>query len=284
MLSAIGVSVSLLAIAPIVEQPAPACIVEDSHGRCLVSAVDPGRPGRPVPERPTEPTDLRSPRQESRDSGADAPAPPPPPTYLVRPLGEGGWVRNDSVLPDAAELLAAAPPPVPDVSAVDPGVLAQQAVEALDIAAPELRMSVEGTGYVGVPVWLWIEGGEAATGPVSATASAGGARVTATARLSAVEWSMGPPGELVRCAGAGTPWTGQDGESPDCGYVYTRRSLPERTGGRGVWTVTATAIWSVTWSGVSAGAPVEGTDTVALTGEVALPIGELQVLAGGGDR
>jgi hypothetical protein len=285
VLTALGVSMALVAAGPYVSQPPPGgCVVEDLLGRCLVSAVDPGRPGRAEPERPAEATDRRSPRPADGDDGTDGPPPPPPPpNYLVRPFGDGGWVRGGPELPDPAELLAAQPQ-APDAPAVDPGVLAQEAIEALEIAPPELRLSVDGTGFVGVPVWLWLEGGEAATGPVSATATAGGARVTATARLSTVEWAMGPPGELVRCAGPGTPWTGQDGPSPDCGYVYTRRSLPERTAGRGVWTVTATAVWSVTWSGVSAGAPVEGTDTVSLASEAALPVGELQVLVGGGDR
>ena len=66
--------------------------------------------------------------------------------------------------------------------------------------------------------------------------------MTATGRLVAVEWSLGPAGARVVCRGAGTPWRGQAGASPDCGYTYQLRSLPERTGGSGRWPVTATGV------------------------------------------
>lgn len=283
MLTMVGAGLVLLAVAPGAEQPPPVqCIVENALGRCLVGAVDPGRPGRDEPDRPADPVDEERAGDVDRREDRAADSAPPPPNYLVRPLGDGGWVRNDAVLPDADGLVAAAPPA--PAAAVPPGVLAQRAIEELGLAPPGLRMSVEGTGFVGVPMWLWIDGGAAATGPVSATATAGTAQVTATARLTVVEWAMGPPGELVRCSGPGTPWSGQDGESPDCGYVYDLRSLPDRTGGSGAWTVTATAVWTVAWSGVSGGAPVAGADTVLLTTEADLPVGEIQVLVGGGDR
>ena len=282
MLSAAGVIVALVAAAP--AQPPPTeCVVVDTIGQCLVSAIDPGRPGRADPGRDDdEPRDQgRRPRQEEAPEEPPAPAPP---RLAARPFGDGGWAVGEE--PDIAalqELLA------DDQAAAAPGavaveVLAQRAIEELEIDPPALRMSVEGFAVVGVPLWLWIEGGPEATGPVSATATAGAARVTATATLSSVEWSMGPPGALVRCSGPGTPWSGQEGPSPDCGYAYAQRSLAARTGGRGAWTVTATAVWSVSWSGVSGGVPVEGTDTVTLSGEAELPVGEVQVLIGGGGR
>lgn len=278
MLTTLGLGLALLAAGPTLQQPSPtSCVVEDTVGRCIVSAVDPGRPRRAEPDAAAERPVDRPNRPATRGGGTDV----APPAVPVLPPGN----VNNTGLPNSAQQLAAIPVAAGGAAAaVDPAVLAQRAVDELDIAPPALRASVEGTAFVGVPLWLWIDGGQAATGPVSATATAGAARVTAMARLSAVEWSMGPPGEVVRCAGPGTPWTGQDGESPDCGFVYTQRSLPERTGGRGSWTVTATAVWGVTWSGVSGGAPVAGSDTVLLSSEVELPVGELQVLVGGGGR
>ncbi|WP_433274006.1 hypothetical protein ACQPZA_24115 [Pseudonocardia xinjiangensis] len=142
-------------------------------------------------------------------------------------------------------------------------------------------MSVQNGAFIGVPVWLWIGDGAAYAGPVSATATAGAASVTATGRLAAVEWSMGPPGALIRCSGPGTPWIGQDGPSPDCGYVYEHRSLPERTGGTGRWTITATSVWTVTWSGTTDGSPVDGEQTVRVSSETSLTVGEVQVLVDG---
>lgn len=162
-----------------------------------------------------------------------------------------------------------------------PEILAQRAVEQLSLPAPVLHTSGVDRGFVGVPMWLWIDGGAAYTGPVSATATAGAASVTATAQLSEVEWAMGPPGAVVRCAGPGTPWTGQEGESPDCGYTYQRRSLPDRTAGTGRWTITATSVWTVTWSGASGGAPVAGEQIVRVPNETTLAVSEVQVLVGG---
>jgi len=198
------------------------------------------------------------------------------------PLGTGSYVGR---LPNLNALLVGlqgnvAPPPA--AQPVDTAVLARRATSLLTIDPPALRMSVVTSGFVGLPLWLWINEGPAATGPVAATATAGGARVTAVGRLSAVEWSMGPPGAEITCAGPGTPWNGQAGPSPDCGYTYALRSLPERTAGTGRWTVTATGVWTVTWTGINAGAPVNGQDTLRLTSQMSLPVGEVQVLGRGG--
>ena len=168
--------------------------------------------------------------------------------------------------------------------AVPVAVLAQRAVEALTLSSPVPRLSVEGSGHVGVPIWLWIDDAPEFTGPLEATATAGAASVTAVGPLSAVEWSMGPPGETVTCDGPGTPWTGQEGPSPDCGYTYNQRSLPERTGGTGAWPITATSVWTVTWTGITGGVAVAGEETVLVSTEAALPVGEVQVLVTGGGR
>ncbi|WP_300007728.1 hypothetical protein [Pseudonocardia sp.] len=198
------------------------------------------------------------------------------------PLGNGGWTQGEVL--DTADFLEPAPAE-PGGEQVDlvvlAEVLAQRAIEQLVLDPPVPLTSVNGSGWVGVPMWMWIEGGASSTGPVSATATAGAARVTATGRLSAVEWSMGPPGAEVRCAGPGTAWTGQTGSSPDCGYTYELRSLPERTDGSGRWTVIATSVWTVTWTGVSGGVPVAGEETVRVSAETTLGVGEVQVLVGG---
>ena len=128
----------------------------------------------------------------------------------------------------------------------------RRAVQELDLSAPQIRLSARGRGVVGAPIWLWLAGGQALTSPTSATAAVGAAAVTATAQLVSVEWTLGPPGARVVCAGPGTPWTGQTGPSPDCGYVYKQRSLPDRTGGTGRWPIVATTHWQVDWQGTSA--------------------------------
>ena len=286
MLSRIGagVVVSLLVTGmPVTDPDPPGCRIVDALGRCLVIAVDPGRGGLPTaPGR--EESERRTPRERSQNGSTPAPATPPPPNTVSLPFGDGGWVQTPQSELDA--LLDALPGDGqgPAAGAVTPEVLAARAIELLTIEPPVVHTSAGGTGFVGLPVWLWIDAGGAATGPLVATATAGASRVTATGRLSAVEWSMGPPGEVVRCDVPGTPWTGQDGPSPDCGYVYALRSLPERTGGAGAWTVTATAVWTVTWSGANGGVPVEGEETVLVPTTTTMPVGEVQVLVGGGHR
>lgn len=277
----LGVVLPILLVTGAAALQPPGCAVTDSHGRCLVIAVDPGRPGRPAaPERED------APGRSAPASDDDEPAGPPPrpqPPFEALPVGDGGWSTQG--IPDLSAFLDEEPPAEPG-QPVEPEVaaevLAQRAIEQLTIDAPAPQTSVHGTGYVGVPVWLWIEDGEATTGPVSATATAGAARVTATGRLSSVEWSMGPPDGTVLCRGPGTPWTGQAGASPDCGYTYEQRSLPERTAGSGRWPVTATGVWTVTWTGVSGGAPVAGEETVRVSSETSVGVGEVQVLVGSG--
>lgn len=280
MLTSVGLAVALptVLLASAAGPEPPDCAVTNSYGRCVVTAIDPGRSGSASPE---DDTDGREPRSGRSGDDDDAPAARPRPNIASLPMGDGGWTQTDlnPLLQDlrAAQDLQATP-------VVTPEALAARAVELLELEPPVLRTSVATTGFVGLPVWLWIDGGTAATGPVSATATAGAAAVTATGRLSAVDWEMGPVGGFVRCAGPGTPWTGQDGPSPDCGYVYEQRSLPERTGGTGAWTVTATAVWTVTWSGVSGGVPVEGEQTLLVPATTTMPVGEVQVLVGGGPR
>ncbi|WP_226363722.1 hypothetical protein [Pseudonocardia abyssalis] len=277
----LGVVLPMLLLTTAGDPEPPGCAVSDSHGRCLVIAVDPGRPGRPSnPDR--EEASTRPETDEGiADDDAGTSSEPERPRLQALPFGDGSWVRQE--VPDPADFLDALP--ADTEPAIDPAtiaqVLAQRAVEQLTLDPPEPRTSADGPGYVGVPVWLWIEDGVASTGPVSATATVGAARVTATGRLSAVEWSMGPAGADVRCTGPGTPWTGQAGSSPDCGYTYEQRSLPERTGGTGRWTVIATSVWTVMWTGVSGGLPVAGEETVRVSAETSLGVGEIQVLVGG---
>ena len=224
-----------------------------------MSAADPARPGGPAdparkPRRPVAPT-----------------VPTPGPTPLTSVDLSAGL---------AGKFIDKFGRPVPGTT----DVLALQAIQLLRLPRPAMQLSVRDRAYVGVPVWLWVAGGQPNVGPLTATATAGAAQVTATARLARTVWAMGPPDAVVTCPGTGTPWSGGSGASPDCGYTYAQRSLPERTAGRGTWPVTVTSVWQVTWTGVEGGAPVVGTQDVALTVNRALPVGELQVLVTGSSR
>jgi RNA polymerase sigma factor (sigma-70 family) len=192
------------------------------------------------PGGPQRPTTVPKPKQ----------APPPRPAEPPQPLPDGAVNGARLGLPPQP----GGPNPPPPPLAPAPAVIAQQAIKSLGLRGPHVQLSANGSTFVGAPVWLWIDRGAQFTGPLSTTATAGAAQVTATGTLTAVEWDLGPPGAHIRCLGPGTPWTGQAGSSPDCGYTYTERSLPERTNGTGRWPVTATSVWQVTWTGTSAGA------------------------------
>ena len=60
-------------------------------------------------------------------------------------------------------------------------------------------------GLVGMPIWMWVNNPDAHTwGPATASATAGGITVTATARVHQITWDMGD-GHTVTCRTAGTP-------------------------------------------------------------------------------
>lgn len=252
------------------------CAVVVSSGRCLVQAADPGRLGGPAAaEGPGRP--LRQPASATRNQAAFAlPATRDQADDLADEIQ-----RALGVVDPPEELPPVAPGPAQAAAqaAADPAVPAQIAINELDLDAPVIRFSGGDPAFVGVPIWLWLDGVDEL--PPRATAAVGAARVTATAQLTAVEWTLGPPGAAVVCRGAGTPWTGQEGPSPDCGYSYTARSLPERTGDSGRFPVTATAVWQVEWQGVSAGAPVAGGEELRLTTETSIAVDEVQTLVVG---
>jgi hypothetical protein len=184
-------------------------------------------------------------------------------------LGEGGcyYRAATGVVLEAAIVMGGAPtpparwyegvcgyPPNPLVTrlrvyaaAPGPSLLAEQAVRALRLPAPAIRLNPQPPSpqLVFVPTWLWLD--SSSWGERSATASVPGLSLTATARPVRVVWSTGD-GDTVVC-GQGTAWrSGTDpaAVSPDCGHVYSSAS---RTAPGGRYTVTATITWQVTWSG-----------------------------------
>ncbi|MFC8957829.1 hypothetical protein ACFT8P_35205 [Streptomyces sp. NPDC057101] len=109
---------------------------------------------------------------------------------------------------------------------------------------------------------------------MSASATAGGVTVTATAKVSSVRWDMGD-GATITCAGPGTPYTPDRGKtpSPTCGHLYERASYKkpgEHYQGR------ATATWTVDWE-----APAladSGTLTETRATEFTVRVVEMQAL------
>jgi hypothetical protein len=107
-----------------------------------------------------------------------------------------------------------------------------------------------GTYVVGMPMWMWVEPSPTTYGPSTATATAGGVTVSATAKVTRVSWDMGDGSPPVVCNGPGTKYTAGMGKavSPDCGHVYTATSPSAGGRFRGM----ATATWTVDWQVIGA--------------------------------
>jgi hypothetical protein len=159
-----------------------------------------------------------------------------------------------------------------------PREVAQLAINQMELRAIDIGIapdaSADSIGIVGMPVWLWVKQPDDHTfGPTTASASAGGITVTATAQVHQIAWRMGD-GNKVVCRTAGTPYKTSygDSKSPDCGHVYTTSSSNE-AGDK--FTVTATSDWIITWQGAGQ------TGTIRLDGltrSVQIAVGEAQVL------
>ncbi|MEU7031411.1 ATP/GTP-binding protein [Streptomyces sp. NPDC046275] len=129
---------------------------------------------------------------------------------------------------------------------IDPEVLARRAVDSMRLDGPRVASPRSGGTYlVGMPMWMWVTPSPNTFGPVSASATAGGVTVTATAKVTSVRWVMGD-GASVTCAGPGTVYQARYGAqmSPTCGHRYTKAA--EHQG-------SATATWAVEWSAPALG-------------------------------
>ncbi|WP_406368399.1 ATP/GTP-binding protein [Streptomyces sp. NBC_00647] len=163
----------------------------------------------------------------------------------------------------------------PGEPAVDPAVVAQQAVAKMKLAGPEIASPrAAGTYIVGVPMWMWVHKGPTTYGPNTASATAGGVTVTATAKVTKIVWRMGD-GSTVTCNGPGTRYTAFYGKqaSPTCGHTYSRTSADQK-GGK--YPVAATATWAVDWQ-VNGGGGT-GQFTEARQSQAQVAIGEVQVV------
>ena len=139
-------------------------------------------------------------------------------------------------------------------AAVDPAVLAQQALRTLTVPAPTTGRYPAGTMQDGQPftvvnayTWFWTDPGSFQA--LTARADAGGVWAQVTVTPTALSFTPGDGGAAVSCAGPGVAWERSDGvwsPSPDgCDYRYPHSSIhqPDQQ-------VTATygIHWSVTWT------------------------------------
>jgi len=204
------------------------------------------------------------------------PQPPPRPERT----GKEGAVYTCTIPPPHGGMTAFWLENPPDAAAAGPSPreIAQRAVDSMDLHAIDIGMVPAPTpgkvGIVGLPVWMWAANpGPSSTGPTTASASAGGITITATARIERITWDMGD-GTTVLCDGPSTPYQDKFGKdsSPDCGHTYTTSSADQPDGR---FTVSATSDWVISWEGAGQ------TGTIRLDGlsrSVQVAIGEVQVL------
>lgn len=181
------------------------------------------------------------------------------------------------VAADPADPAAPAPEAAPAPAPVDPVVVAEVAVEQMDLQAGAIGSNpsdVPGTiGAVGLPVWLWVEDpGPTTTGPQSETVTVGATTVTATASLDRIEYDMGD-GTVITCNGTGTPYPGYGVyESPDCGHIYHEMSDSQPDD---KYTITANSIWNVDWESTTGAA---GGFPLSLVNQTQVTIGSYQTV------
>lgn len=266
----------LLAISPTPPASAAGMVCEkyNKKGTCLVwvpiAPSPPGGGGDPI-----------APPGGGGGSGGDDPCgytlvtPQPPATDPiwggVDPAKADIYLKVCPGVPAEQVLVAAGigalPPPM------DPAELAGLIIVTMDFDAPPIEtMPPAGSegAIVGIPTWLWLEQGPTTTGPQTASDSQGGVSVTVTAQVTEVTWDMGD-GAVISC-GIGTPYDGSANPSPTCGHVYEVKST--KTDPNAAYTVTATATWTINWTGGGEA----GTEILTFDSTSTMRVTEINVL------
>lgn len=209
---------------------------------------------------------------------ADPQPPASDPNWQGHQPGDGAIYQCYQPQTDILIFIWSQDPPPSSGTGPTPREVAELAIEQMNLRAIDIGIVPEpgpdNIGLVGMPVWMWANNPDAHTyGPATASASAGGITVTATARVHQITWDMGDGNEIV-CRSTGTPYKPSYGKkaSPDCGHTYEKSSSREASG---KYTVTATSDWVVTWEGAGQ------SGTIRLNGlqrSVEVSVGEGQVL------
>jgi hypothetical protein len=207
--------------------------------------------------------------------------PQPPvsdPAWQGHEPGDGAVYQCYQPQTDMVILIWAQDPPADAGTGPTPREVAEIAIDQMNLRAIDIGIVPEpgpdSVGLVGMPVWMWAANPDSHTyGPITASASAGGITITATARVHEITWDMGDGAKVV-CLSAGTPYKPIYGKkrSPDCGHTYTTSSSSQP---EGKFAVTATSDWVVMWEGAGQ------SGTIRLNGlqrSVQVTVGEAQVL------
>jgi hypothetical protein len=147
---------------------------------------------------------------------------------------------------------SATPPAAP--AAVDPAVLAQQALTTLMVPSPTMGRYPAGTLQDSLPftvvnayTWFWTDPGSFRA--LTARADAGGVWAEVRVTPTALSFTPGDGAAAVSCSGPGVAWQAGNGvwaASPaGCDYRYPDSSIHQPGG----WVTATYGIqWSVTWT------------------------------------
>jgi hypothetical protein len=252
-----GSLVFLLAPASLAAAGDPGC--DDQTDVCQIQVIEPGHPSDPKPRPDPAPKEKVVPNCSAFAGGAVAPVGSGLADLGMDDAAHAGWIHVSCM--DGGDEMWMWLDPGAAAESIARTLLARLQLQPISMGWTPLRPG--SMGIVGLPTWLWVDNpGRVTWGP--ATISAGG--VSLTARVESVSWDMGN-GDVVRCAGRGTPWARGmgDGPSPTCGYTYQRQ---------GDFTVRATAHWVARWSGYGR----SGVIPLDLSQERMLEVGEVQVI------
>lgn len=190
-------------------------------------------------------------------------------------FGIGEIVLRDPVTGEVTATI-----PAPDLTTsgattitISSATLAQFAAADLRLPAPTIGMSPDGDHVTQLPSWLWIDRGQWSAR--DRTATAGPVSATVTATPVRVDWDMGN-GDTVTCDGPGRVYERRFAgrpEATDCRYTY-RHSSATRAGAP--FTVVATVVWDVSWTGSDGAGGALGELTSTATRPVV--VGEVQAL------
>lgn len=169
-------------------------------------------------------------------------------TWWIQYCNKQGYAGTPQFVPDNA---ANAPTIV-----VTPGVLAESAVNELQLPSPTAAHNPPGDATTNLAVWFWIPRSQ--WHPLSQTTRAGNVWARVTATPVSTSWDPGDGSTPVVCSGAGTPYDRSrpaDEQSSDCAHTYKRSSASQPQTGPDpndrFFSVRVSVVWRVTWVGAA---------------------------------